>query len=121
MKVIVEGKDDFSKKGRGIVQNVRRTKARAIENALVPTVAAARNRAPVDTGALKKSIHSDIIGETADTVEGVLVADVYYAGYVEFGTRKMTARPYMRPAITETQANISKIIAGNFGAAINEH
>lgn len=48
---------------------------------------------PVDTGALKNSIGSDIapfravIGPTMD-----------YASYVEQGTSKMAPQPYMRPA-----------------------
>jgi len=49
--------------------------------------------APVDTGNLMGSLHwrkTDwgwIVGTTVD-----------YASFVEFGTRKMAAQPYLRPA-----------------------
>lgn len=54
----------------------------------------AKNVAPVDTGALKNSI-------AAERVQPLLwhvAPHVKYAIYVEYGTRKMQAQPYMRPA-----------------------
>lgn len=54
----------------------------------------AKSAVPVDTGALKNSIGT--------TWRGPLSAEVgptqHYAPYVEFGTYKMDARPYMGPA-----------------------
>ena len=35
----------------------------------------------------------------------------YYAKFVELGTRKMTAKPYLRPAIDEMRSNISWRVA----------
>lgn len=34
--------------------------------------------------------------------------DVHYAAYVEFGTSKMAAQPFLRPAANEVQGNLSK-------------
>lgn len=50
---------------------------------------------PVDTGFLKRSIFITIkdLGLTAK-----IEPTANYAGYVEYGTRKMGAQPYVRPA-----------------------
>lgn len=56
----------------------------------------AKRLAPVDTGRLRASIHSDLseIAQMAATVE----AATDYAAFVELGTSRMSARPYLRPA-----------------------
>ena len=56
--------------------------------------AKAQEKAPVDTGHLKRSIGLDITDEGL-TAEIETTAD--YAAYVEYGTRFMNAQPYMRP------------------------
>ena len=50
---------------------------------------------PVDTGNLKRSILIDI---APDGLSGTVTATADYAAYVEYGTRFMGARPFMRPA-----------------------
>lgn len=54
-----------------------------------------QRRVPVDTGFLKRSIFITIkdVGLTAK-----IEPTASYAGYVEYGTRKMNAQPYVRPA-----------------------
>lgn len=54
----------------------------------------AKDVCPVDTGALRNSIEAHSVD--ANTWE--IAPHTEYAIYVEFGTRKMAARPYMRPA-----------------------
>ena len=50
------------------------------------------SRAPMRTGALKKSISVTQEGPEHFKIR----AGVYYAGFVEFGTRKMAPQPFMR-------------------------
>jgi len=51
-----------------------------------------------DTGKLVSSIVGD--AKVVDKqVQGFLEARTAYAGYLEFGTRKMAARPFMTPAV----------------------
>lgn len=71
--------------------------------------ASAAGQSPAsDTGALRNSIESDFLGRTV-TVK----ASVDYAGYLEFGTRKMAARPFMLRGvdlgIERTNADLSGI------------
>ena len=55
----------------------------------------AKVKAPVDTGALKNSIFSAKAGNLTYKV----TAPQHYAIYVEKGTRKMRAQPYLKPAL----------------------
>lgn len=54
---------------------------------------AAQAMVPVDTGALYNSIQAEVEG-----FRGVVSTDKEYAWFVEDGTWKMAAQPYMRPA-----------------------
>ncbi len=53
----------------------------------------AKELCPVDTGRLRNSITHDVDGQTA-----IIGTNVEYAAYVELGTSKMGARPYLAPA-----------------------
>lgn len=71
--------------------------AKPIENAAVA-------KAPVDTGTLRRSIHS----ETGGIDGGVVVrvgTNVEYAIHQEFGTSRMRAQPYLRPAFDANKGN----------------
>jgi len=57
----------------------------------------AKGLCPVDTGRLRSSITSGLI-EDGDTIAGVVGTDVEYAPYVELGTIRMDARPFLVPA-----------------------
>jgi len=57
---------------------------------------------PVDTGRLRASIKVRLEGSTI-----TIGADTDYAEFIEFGTHKMRAQPYIRPAI---HAGIKKYI-----------
>lgn len=63
----------------------------------------AQSNAPVDTGALQESGHvveaeKDVVYEVVFDATGPDGGDSY-ARWVEEGTSKMTAQPYLRPAI----------------------
>ena len=57
----------------------------------------AKDLCPVKTGNLRNSI-SHAIRDEGGTVELGVGSNVEYAPYVELGTVKMSARPYLRPA-----------------------
>lgn len=58
----------------------------------------AYRRCPVRTGKLRAGIQSEVDGD-----EGRLWDDVEYAPHVEFGTRHMNARPFLRPGMAAAQ------------------
>lgn len=61
--------------------------------------------APRDTGFMADHITSD---------ENGVKSEADYSGFVEFGTYKMAAQPFIRPAIDEVQQNAVKA----FGTAL---
>lgn len=69
----------------------------------------ARASAPIRTGNLRNSIQPGPASASGVTVE----AGADYAAYVELGTRYMSARPYMKP-------NISQAIQALVDTAIRE-
>lgn len=62
----------------------------------------AKLAAPVDTGTLRNSIMLD----EATPERAILGPHVDYAEHVEFGTSRMAAQPYLRPAVDEHEREI---------------
>lgn len=59
----------------------------------------------VDTGALRSSIHNEVVDPLT-----VLVADaVDYGVHLEFGTTKMGARPFMLPGLVWGSGQVGRI------------
>lgn len=98
--------------------------------------ASAKEKAPKDTGALRRSISSRI-EENENGVEGVVFTPLEYAPYIEYGTglfaedggrqtpwsyqddegnwhttKGQSPRPYMRPALTENHEQILATLKG---------
>ncbi|MCP0885916.1 HK97 gp10 family phage protein [Ligilactobacillus sp. WILCCON 0076] len=76
----------------------------ATATAMKATIAKAQQTSqsivPVDTGYLRQNIVVKPVETNGDTVLGEYVASkADYASYVEYGTYKMAAQPYIRPAI----------------------
>lgn len=74
----------------------------------------AKKATPVDTGRLRGSITSDV--SNIDEYECEVGTNVEYASYVEYGTYKMAARPFLRPAyntnIKKLTENLKKDLGG---------
>lgn len=68
---------------------------------------------PVDTGDLRKSIGTDVKGRGSSTTAEI-GTDLDYSEYVEFGTSKQYAQPYLIPSfdknITSLVNNINQIL-----------
>jgi len=65
-----------------------------IRKAAFDVEANAKAVVPVDTGKLKNSITCEFPSPT----KAIIAPHTDYAAYVEFGTRRQRAKPYMRPA-----------------------
>lgn len=63
---------------------------------------AAKRACPVDTGRLRSSI-TDEVGADAGGLVARIGTNVNYAIFVELGTSRMSARPYLRPALKAGQ------------------
>lgn len=74
---------------------IMRVADRVLDDVLEEIAADAQRFAPVDTGRLRESIH--ITDDGGD--ERTITAEADYAVYVEEGTSKMAAQPFLRPAL----------------------
>ena len=85
-------------------------------------IASAPGQPPaVDTGILRASIFTDVsikqdnvIGRVGPDVEHIAAGtsvgtDVNYGLYLELGTRRMAARPFLRPGLAKSAAQIVRI------------
>lgn len=60
--------------------------------------AGAKQRAPVDTGHMKRNIKVDIASDEMSAEIGTRGDDVEYSVHVEFGTKNTPAQPFLFPA-----------------------
>lgn len=65
----------------------------------------AKKECPVDTGRLRNSIT-----HTQDAEFAYIGTNVEYAPYVELGTSRQKAKPYLRPAATEHSSEYKSIM-----------
>lgn len=66
----------------------------------------AKSLAPVDTGRLRASIVF-LLGRTQNAVFAEIGTNVEYAPYQEFGTKYMTAQPFLIPALLRVSGRLS--------------
>jgi len=85
---------------RDLLEGPNSEVGKTITRAVVQIEAGAKRYAPVDTGRLRSSIAHDVFVD-GDTVVGVVGTNVDYAPHQEFGTFKMAAHPFLRPALND--------------------
>lgn len=100
-RVTMRGDDELVATLRKLAGKATKAQARAALMAgALPIQTAAVQKAPVLTGTLRRSIHT----ETAETADGAVArvgTNVEYAPHQEFGTSRMAGQPYLRPAYDE--------------------
>lgn len=99
----------------------------ALRKVAKPMARLAKQLAPVDSGALEESIRVKAIRRTRTGI-GVRVTtsasdneysgETFYAPMQEFGTAKMAASPYLRPAFDQLREASIKSVADDMAAAI---
>jgi len=103
-----------AKMQRGVLRDALRAAAR-------PVVAAAKSKVPVRTGALKRGIQQRVhVG--SGTAEALIGFDrkQFYGKFVELGHSKgMSARPFLRPALDESQSKIEQAFLAAIERGIN--
>lgn len=83
-------------------ENAMPTEVKALYAGAQTVVNAAKRAVPKKTRTLQRSIHVE-----PESDESVVVGtDVSYAKYVEQGTSRMAARPYLRPALNKNATRI---------------
>lgn len=85
----------------------------AVTESCEDLVSKAMEKAPVQTGTLRASIHVESVTGSGFTVTGTVATggEADYAAYVEAGTSKMAAEPYMQPALIENAPAYAEAMA----------
>lgn len=114
---MVTGLDDVLKKLKALPERVQKNVVTgAIRAATKPIIREARALVPKDSGTLKKSIGAKKRRSKDKNIIHFTVAPLvkkggFYAHMVEFGTVKMKAHPFMRPAVEKQSSetiNVAK-------------
>ena len=97
----------------GLSQRARSRVGTAVKKIAFDVTADAKQRAPVDTGALRNSIGPP---EHPEPFVWEIPVGVEYAAFVEFGTVHQGPQPYLTPALEKIRPVFDRII----GKAIDE-
>lgn len=86
---------------RAVVRDALRSSARVV-------AAKAKQRVPVRTGLLRKSITFNVSVKGASQAHALVGyrRKVFYGRFIELGTSKMSAKPFLRPALDESHGEI---------------
>jgi HK97 gp10 family phage protein len=90
--------------------NARPKAARIVGRTAFLVEGGAKQRAAVDTGAMRNSIKAEQIGELSWEVG----PHVDYAWYQEFGTSRMAAHPFLIPAVEAQRGQFAADMAELF-------
>jgi HK97 gp10 family phage protein len=72
----------------------------------------AKRSAPIRTGVLRGSIYSERLPNGGTRLNWRIGATAAYAIFVEKGTRKMAAQPFLRPALYRRRIGRKGIVSG---------
>jgi HK97 gp10 family phage protein len=79
-----------------------------------------RMRVPVDTAATKNSIKPHILEADDNHVVDEVGPETLYAPYLEYGTYKMKAQPFVRPTVAEDADKVQAAVSAALGAIVEE-
>jgi len=86
----------------------------ALEKCCLIVISDAKPGCPVKTGLLSSSLTFEVDSEL---LVGVVGTNVFYAPYVELGTWKMAAQPFLGPAYDNNYHVITDVLAGAYTEA----
>ena len=101
---------------------------KAMREAARPILKRAKENCPVDSGELRRSLKiraikrnsAGRVGVVVSTDKGFFKGDTFYGAFLEFGTSRMPARPYIRPAFDTEHANSIRIVGEEIAAGLNK-
>lgn len=106
MSKYVRGEKRWDKWIESISEDVKEEVKEEVRDTALKIEKDAKRRAPVDTGNLRRQIRSDIDGYNA-----TISSNADYSAYIEYGTYKMSAQPYMTPAFMKYRAEFERDLA----------
>ncbi len=114
MAATVEGQKEIAARLKKISQAATNDIEQALVNSALFVERDAKVKAPVDTGRLRSSLTHAEENFGSDTPAVTVGTSVEYAKFVEFGTTRQSAKPYLYPALIENKQKILREIAKAF-------
>jgi len=105
----IEGLDQFLQHMHDYVERTTNELKDAVKETAYKIESGAKQRCPVDTGRLRASISTNI-DESASSIKAIVETVVEYARFVEFGTYKQTAQPFLIPSFNQCKSKLIKDI-----------
>lgn len=84
-----------------LTRNMKRNKQQVLEHIATDFETTAKSYAAVDTGYMRDHIGATVEGDRVN-----MVSEADYSSFVEFGTSRMAAQPFMTPAIREVEREL---------------
>ena len=106
---------EFKWYGDKAIKSIDDAISKALEASALVVEGEAKALTPVDTGNLRNSITHEV-----EKNEARVGTNVEYAPFVELGTVKMAAQPYLNPALEMNKGNIKKIFADALKEAVGD-
>lgn len=112
----IEGNKNVEKALNALAPTIaKKVLRKAMRQALQPTKRAVQDEAPVESGFTRKSVKLRAFKGSRKRIrmivtigEGFYLGKTYYAAFVEYGTSKMAANPFMRRAFDRTKDTAKK-------------
>ncbi len=126
MSINIVGAKELEKKLGGMEKNVARKIVKdVLRKAMKPLLADAKSRVQVKSGFLKKNLKIRTMkkkkhryGVFVGVGQKWYVGKAFYGAFLEFGTSKMAARPFLRPAFDGTKKRVENIVKAGLKRAI---
>ena len=88
-----------------VSEQFKKAVERGLTAAAIIVESDAKLRSPIDSGTLMGSIAKGKVVNSSIQIG----TNIEYAPYVEYGTSRMAAQPYLTPALIENKAKIQKV------------
>lgn len=93
-----------------------------------PILAQAKSNAPFKTGQTRRALklramkrsRKNRVGVIVQTKDGDYKGDQFYASFIEYGTSKMAAKPFMRPAFDTKKNESLQIVTREIDAGLQK-
>lgn len=110
IKVELRGAQGVISKLKLLVPRIRTATEQAVAQTALLIETDAKLNAPVDTGRLRSSIHTEI---APNKLSAMVLDGVTYGVFLEFGTRYIRARPFLFPAYEKNRGAFVALLKAN--------
>ncbi|NSW92317.1 MAG: HK97 gp10 family phage protein [Firmicutes bacterium] len=116
------GVNELIKNLEAVSDNITKDLTKAVKAGAKIVLDDAKARAPVDTGELRDNMTMRVVEKDRSQVEIDVGPgkDQFYGLFIEQGTSKMAAKPFLRPALDENKEKVQKAITDEIEKAINK-